>query len=74
MPAKLTLYLPERPSRYVGLRCGEPAVLGRDPSNDIVVSDPRVSRWHARFTWNGERFKAGQAKKLRKAPARFYRP
>ena len=54
MPAKLTLYLPERPSRYVGLRSGETAVLGRDPSNDIVVPDPRVSRRHARFTWTGD--------------------
>ena len=27
-----------------------------------------------RYTWTGERFKAGKAKKLRKAPARFYRP
>ncbi len=27
-----------------------------------------------RYTWKGERFKAGKAKKLRKAPARFYRP
>ncbi len=55
MPAKLTLYLPERPSRYVSLRSGETAVLGRDPSNHIVVSDPRVSRSHARFTWIGDR-------------------
>src|SRR5690242_15946149 len=27
-----------------------------------------------RYTWNGTRFKAGKAKKLKKAPARFYRP
>jgi hypothetical protein len=27
-----------------------------------------------RYTWNGSRFKAGKAKKLKKAPARFYRP
>jgi hypothetical protein len=27
-----------------------------------------------RYTWNGSHFKAGKAKKLRKAPARFYRP
>jgi hypothetical protein len=27
-----------------------------------------------RYTWNGSRFKAGKAKKLKKAPPRFYRP
>jgi hypothetical protein len=27
-----------------------------------------------RYTWNGKHFKAGKAKKLKKAPARFYRP
>ena len=27
-----------------------------------------------RYTWTGARFKAGKAKKLRSAPARFYRP
>jgi hypothetical protein len=27
-----------------------------------------------RYTWNGKTFKAGKAKKLKKAPARFYRP
>jgi hypothetical protein len=27
-----------------------------------------------RYTWNGSRFKAGKAKKLKRAPARFYRP
>jgi pSer/pThr/pTyr-binding forkhead associated (FHA) protein len=55
MPAKLTLYLPERPSRHVGLGSNDTAVLGRDPSADIVVPDPRVSRSHARFTWRDGR-------------------
>jgi hypothetical protein len=27
-----------------------------------------------RYTWTGKTFKAGKAKKLKKAPARFYRP
>jgi hypothetical protein len=27
-----------------------------------------------RYTWTGSKFKAGKAKKLKKAPARFYRP
>jgi hypothetical protein len=27
-----------------------------------------------RFRWTGSRFKAGHAKKLKRAPARFYRP
>jgi GAF domain-containing protein len=30
-------------------------ILGRDPSADIVVSDPRVSRRHARMTWRDGR-------------------
>ena len=28
--------------------------LGRDPGNDIVISDPQVSRQHARVTRQGE--------------------
>ena len=27
-----------------------------------------------RYTWRGDHFKAGKAKKLKRAPARFYRP
>ena len=34
---------------------------------------PRSYR-QTRYTWTGAKFKAGKAKKLRKAPARFYRP
>src|SRR5260370_22616156 len=28
--------------------------LGRDPSNDIVISDPAVSRYHAQIIWENE--------------------
>src|SRR5690242_10105424 len=27
--------------------------LGREPGNDIVISDPSVSRHHAQIMWNG---------------------
>ena len=40
------------------------------------ASDPNCcpsSYRQTRFTWTGSRFKAGKAKKLRSAPARFYR-
>lgn len=33
---------------------GEEAVLGRDPASDLTVSDPRVSRRHARVWREGE--------------------
>ncbi|HTI13584.1 MAG TPA: FHA domain-containing protein, partial [Dictyobacter sp.] len=28
--------------------------LGRGPENDIIISDPSVSRHHAQITWNGQ--------------------
>ena len=28
-------------------------IIGRDPGNDIVISDPAVSRFHARLTYKG---------------------
>ncbi|MCU0292196.1 MAG: SpoIIE family protein phosphatase [Thermoanaerobaculaceae bacterium] len=37
------------------LRIDRPvSVLGRDPSSDIVVSHPTVSRRHAKLEWDGE--------------------
>ncbi len=30
--------------------------VGRDPSNDIVLSDPMVSRFHARITYDGSQW------------------
>lgn len=56
MPARLTLYPRDRPSRLLLIRDGETAVVGRDPKADIVLDDVRVSRRHARFTWLGAGF------------------
>jgi hypothetical protein len=42
-----------------------------------AAADPNCcpgSYRQTRYTWNGTHFKAGKAKKLKKAPARFYRP
>ncbi|MFB0546931.1 MAG: FHA domain-containing protein [Anaerolineae bacterium] len=30
--------------------------IGRQPGNDVVISDPEVSRHHARLIWDGTRF------------------
>ncbi len=31
-------------------------VIGRAPSNDLCLPDPRVSRQHTEFVWEGERY------------------
>lgn len=56
MPAQLTLYPRDHPSRCLLIRDGETAVLGRDPKADIVLGDARLSRRHARFSWRGPAF------------------
>jgi pSer/pThr/pTyr-binding forkhead associated (FHA) protein len=55
MPARLTVYLSDRPARVLGLReesCEY--VLGRDPGCDLVIDDDRVSRRHARLRFDGQ--------------------
>src|SRR5579864_4881728 len=49
MPARLTVYLADRPARVLVLREGEEYVLGRDATSTLVVDDDRVSRRHARL-------------------------
>jgi pSer/pThr/pTyr-binding forkhead associated (FHA) protein len=49
MPARLTVYLADRPARVVVLREEEEVVLGRDATSTLVVDDERVSRRHARL-------------------------
>lgn len=49
MPARLTVYLADRPARVVVLREEEEYVLGRDATSTLVVDDDRVSRRHARL-------------------------
>ena len=47
MPARLTLYLPQRPARVYDLRDGEDYVVGRDADTPLQADDDRVSRRHA---------------------------
>ncbi len=49
MPARLTVYLADRPARVLVLREDEEYVLGRDATSALVVDDDRVSRRHARL-------------------------
>jgi FHA domain/GAF domain len=49
MPARLTVYLADRPARVLALREDEEYVLGRDAASALVVDDDRVSRRHARL-------------------------
>jgi putative methionine-R-sulfoxide reductase with GAF domain len=47
MPARLTLFLPNRPARVYTLREGSEHAVGRDPDCLVLVDDDRVSRRHA---------------------------
>jgi hypothetical protein len=53
MPAKLTLYPPQRAARFLIIRDGESLVVGRDPGCELVIEDPRVSKRHAQLRWSG---------------------
>jgi hypothetical protein len=53
MPAKLTLYPAERPSRFVVVRDGESLTVGRAPDCGLVIEDPKVSKHHTRLVWDG---------------------
>jgi pSer/pThr/pTyr-binding forkhead associated (FHA) protein len=53
VPAKLTLYPPQRAPRFLVLADGESLDMGREPSCGLVIEDPRVSKRHARLRWTG---------------------
>ena len=53
MPARLTIYLADRPARVLSLRDEAEYVIGRDPASDVFVDDERVSRRHARIRVDG---------------------
>jgi FHA domain-containing protein/GAF domain-containing protein len=53
MPAKLTLYPPQRAARFLIIREGESLVVGRDPGCALVIEDSRVSKRHAELLWSG---------------------
>jgi len=53
MPAKLTLFPRRGASRHFVFREGKHHFVGRDPSSDLLLDDPRVSARHALFQWTG---------------------
>ena len=53
MPAKVTLYPARGASRHFILHEGQSPQAGRDPGNEFVVDDLRVSARHAIFEWTG---------------------
>ena len=53
MPGKLTLFPSEGASRSVVLREEGGCAIGRDPSSDVVLDDPRISARHARISCEG---------------------
>jgi hypothetical protein len=52
MPAKLILHPPERAARFLIVRDGETLVVGREADCGLVVDDPRISKRHARLSWD----------------------
>jgi hypothetical protein len=53
VPAKLTLYPPQRAARFLIIRDGETLTIGRDPTCDLALEDTRVSKRHAALHWTG---------------------
>jgi adenylate cyclase len=53
VPARLTLFPSEEASRHFVLREGADYSLGRDPTNDLFLNDPRVSANHAVLQHSG---------------------
>lgn len=56
MSAKLTVFPPRAVSRYLLFPEGESRQIGRDPANDLVLEDPRVSARHAHLQWKSSRW------------------
>jgi len=54
-PAQLTVVLMGRGSQHSEIFPLNKGIItiGRDSSNDIVVDDAEVSRYHARLAWQG---------------------
>jgi len=53
MPAKLTLFPPQRAARFLVVHDGESLAVGRDPGCELVIEDARVSKRHAEMRWSG---------------------
>jgi hypothetical protein len=59
MPARLTVFLADRPARVLNLSEEAEVVLGRDPASGVFVDDDRVSRRHARLSRGSEGWEIG---------------
>jgi pSer/pThr/pTyr-binding forkhead associated (FHA) protein len=55
-PEAYLVVTPEAGQRRVHRLDTLPAAIGRAPDSDIQISDPAVSRTHARIDWDGARF------------------
>lgn len=55
MTTSSTVYKIESPERSVVLARGQTLRLGSAPTNDLVLPDPTVSRFHARLEWTSGR-------------------
>jgi adenylate cyclase len=53
MLARISVHLPLAPVRSVLVFGDREHLIGRDPDCDVVFDDDRVSRQHARLTWDG---------------------
>jgi pSer/pThr/pTyr-binding forkhead associated (FHA) protein len=53
VPARLTLYPADQPARHFPLDPGREYLLGRGPDCTLRVEDPRLSRRHARLSFEG---------------------
>jgi hypothetical protein len=54
VPARLVLYPSGRAIRFLVMADGESLAVGRDPGCELVLDDPKVSKRHARLSWDGE--------------------
>lgn len=53
MSARLKVFFPHQPTRIFPLADDRRHSIGRDPSSDLVLEDPRISRHHARVERHG---------------------
>lgn len=51
----LQILLPDRTARVVQITADE-MIIGRDPSSDVVIDHPKVSRQHARLQHDGRQY------------------
>jgi len=52
-----TLIVTHNDQRQEVLLDGKNFLIGRDPTNQLVISDTKVSRFHCRLTLRGDRYR-----------------